>query len=96
MSPSNHQDIRDAIRDLCSQFSAEYFRQVDDERAYPQAFVEALTKAGWLAALIPVEYGGSGLGMSIMSAVIEKLDGKFSLRKSELGGLAIVAQLPIA
>ena len=74
MSPSNHQDIRDAIRDLCSQFSAEYFRQVDDERAYPQAFVEALTKAGWLAALIPVEYGGSGLGMVEASVIMEEIN----------------------
>ncbi len=74
MSPSNHQDIRDAIRDLCSQFSAEYFRQVDDERAYPLAFVEALTKAGWLAALIPVEYGGSGLGMVEASVIMEEIN----------------------
>jgi acyl-CoA dehydrogenase len=74
MSPTNHQDIRDAIRDLCSQFSAEYFRQVDDERAYPQAFVEALTKAGWLAALIPVEYGGSGLGMVEASVIMEEIN----------------------
>ncbi len=74
MSPTNHQDIRDAIRDLCSQFSAEYFRQVDDERAYPQAFVEALTKAGWLAALIPVEYGGSGLGMVDASVIMEEIN----------------------
>ena len=74
MSPSNHQDIRDALRDLCSQFSAEYFRQVDDERAYPQAFVEALTKAGWLAALIPVEYGGSGLGMVEASVIMEEIN----------------------
>jgi len=74
MSPTNHQDIRDAIRDLCSQFSAEYFRQVDDERAYPQAFVEALTKAGWLAALIPVEYGGSALGMVEASVIMEEIN----------------------
>ena len=69
-----HQDIRDAIRDLCSQFPAEYFRQVDDERAYPEAFVDALTKAGWLAALIPVEYGGSGLGMVEASVIMEEIN----------------------
>ena len=74
MSQSTHQDIRDAIRDLCLQFSAEYFRQVDDERAYPEAFVEALTKAGWLAALIPVEYGGSGLGMVEASVIMEEIN----------------------
>ena len=49
------QDIREAVRDLCQQFPAEYFRKVDDERGYPEAFVDALTKAGWLAALIPQE-----------------------------------------
>ncbi len=74
MSQPIHQDIRDAIRDLCSQFPAEYFRQVDDERAYPEAFVEALTKAGWLAALIPVEYGGSGLGMVEASVIMEEIN----------------------
>ena len=74
MSQPIHQDIRDAIRDLCSQFPAEYFRQVDDERAYPEAFVDALTKAGWLAALIPVEYGGSGLGMVEASVIMEEIN----------------------
>jgi acyl-CoA dehydrogenase len=74
MSQPIYQDIRDAIRDLCSQFPAEYFRQVDDERAYPEAFVEALTKAGWLAALIPVEYGGSGLGMVEASVIMEEIN----------------------
>src|SRR5690606_14725039 len=58
-----HQDIRDAVRDLCSQFPPEYFRKIDEARGYPEAFVDALTKAGWLAALIPQEYGGSGLGL---------------------------------
>ena len=74
MSQPIYQDIRDAIRDLCSQFPAEYFRQVDDERAYPEAFVEALTKAGWLAALIPVEYGGSGLGMVEASVIMDEIN----------------------
>ena len=74
MSQPIYQDIRDAIGDLCSQFPAEYFRQVDDERVYPEAFVEALTKAGWLAALIPVEYGGSGLGMVEASVIMEEIN----------------------
>ncbi len=76
MSASQHeyQDIRDAIRDLCAQFPAEYFRQIDEERAYPEAFVDALTKAGWLAALIPVEYGGSGLGMVEASVIMEEIN----------------------
>ena len=69
-----HQDIRDAIRALCEQFPAEYFRQIDEERGYPEAFVDALTKAGWLAALIPVEYGGSGLGLLEASVIMEEIN----------------------
>jgi len=69
-----HQDIRDAIRALCEQFPAEYFRQIDDERSYPEAFVDALTKAGWLAALIPQAYGGSGLGMVEASVIMEEIN----------------------
>ena len=69
-----HQDIRDAIRDLCAQFPAEYFRKIDDERGYPEAFVNALTEAGWLAALIPQEYGGSGLGLVEASVIMEEIN----------------------
>ena len=68
------QDIRDAVRDLCAQFPAEYFRQVDAERGYPEAFVDALTRAGWLAALIPQEYGGSGLGLTEASVIMEEIN----------------------
>jgi acyl-CoA dehydrogenase len=53
------QDIREAVRDLCQQFSGDYFRKIDEARDHPETFVDALTKAGWLAALIPQEYGGS-------------------------------------
>ena len=69
-----YQDIRDAVRDLCAQFPAEYFRQIDDERAYPEAFVNALTEAGWMAALIPQEYGGSGLGLLEASVIMEEIN----------------------
>ena len=69
-----HQDIRDAIRALCEQFPAEYFRQIDEARAYPEAFVDALTQAGWLAALIPQQYGGSGLGMVEASVIMEEIN----------------------
>ncbi|AJY43571.1 acyl-CoA/acyl-ACP dehydrogenase [Burkholderia humptydooensis] len=69
-----HQDIREAVRDLCSQFSADYFRKIDEERGYPEAFVDALTKAGWLAALIPHEYGGSGLGLTEASIIMEEIN----------------------
>lgn len=68
------QDIRDAVRDLCKQFSNEYFRKIDEVRGYPEAFVDALTKAGWLAALIPQEYGGSGLGLTEASVIMEEIN----------------------
>ncbi|CAM2167913.1 Cyclohex-1-ene-1-carbonyl-CoA dehydrogenase [Paraburkholderia sacchari] len=69
-----YQDIREAVRDLCGQFPAEYFRKIDEERGYPEAFVDALTKAGWLAALIPQEYGGSGLGLTEASVIMEEIN----------------------
>jgi len=52
-SHENHQDIRSAIQALCAEFPSEYHRKVDEERGYPDEFVDALTKAGWMAALIP-------------------------------------------
>ena len=69
-----YQDVRDAVRDLCGEFPAEYFRKIDEARAYPEQFVNALTKAGWLAALIPQEYGGSGLGLTEASVIMEEIN----------------------
>jgi len=69
-----HQDIRDAISALCATFPPEYHRGIDREHAYPEAFVDALTEAGWLAALIPEEYGGSGLGLSEASVIMEEIN----------------------
>ena len=71
---NNYQDIRDAVRALCAQFPGEYFRKIDEQRAYPEAFVDALTKAGWLAALIPQEYGGSGLTLAEASVIMEEIN----------------------
>jgi len=71
---NNYPEIRDAIRALCADFPDEYFRKVDAERAYPEAFVNALTQAGWLAALIPQEYGGSGLGLMEASVIMEEIN----------------------
>ena len=73
-TPNAFQDIRDAVRALCAQFPDEYHREVDERRAYPEAFVDALTKAGWLAALIPQEYGGSGLGLAEASVIMEEIN----------------------
>src|SRR5690554_5244091 len=68
------QEIRDAIRDLCQQFPSEYFRKIDEERGYPTEFVKTLTDAGWLAALIPEEYGGSGLSLTEASVIMEEIN----------------------
>ena len=73
-SPDRYADIRDAVRALCAEFPDSYHREVDSRRAYPEAFVEALTKAGWLAALIPQEFGGSGLGLAEASVIMEEIN----------------------
>ena len=69
-----YQDIRDAVRALCAEFPDAYHREVDSRRAYPEAFVDALTKAGWMAALIPQQYGGSGLGLAEASVIMEEIN----------------------
>src|SRR5690349_25176515 len=73
---SGHEDlapIRESVRALCADFPGEYWRRLDRERAYPEEFVAALTKAGFLAALIPEEYGGSGLTMTAAAAIMEEI-----------------------
>ena len=65
--------IREAVRALCADFPGEYWRKADRDRAYPSEFVAALTKAGFLAALIPEEYGGSGLTMTAAAAILEEI-----------------------
>jgi len=72
-SAETYPDIREGVRALCARFPGEYWRQVDRERAYPTAFVRALTEAGYLAALIPEEYGGSGLPVSAAAAILEEV-----------------------
>ncbi|MGL4812506.1 MAG: acyl-CoA dehydrogenase family protein, partial [Beijerinckiaceae bacterium] len=67
-------DIRDAVRALCAAFPAEYHRKIDEARGYPEEFVDALTKAGWMAALIPEEYGGSGLGLTEATVIMEEIN----------------------
>ena len=69
-----YRDIRDAVRTLCAQFPPEYHRKTDAEHTYPEAFVEALTKAGWLAAMIPQDFGGSGLGLTEATVVMEEIN----------------------
>ena len=67
-------DIREAVRALCAGFPDEYHRRIDEQRGYPEAFVDALTKAGWLAAMIPQEFGGSGLGLAEASVIMEEIN----------------------
>ena len=69
----DHAEVRAAIARLCAGFPGEYWRRLDAERAYPTEFVQALTKAGYLACLIPAEYGGSGLGLAAAAAILEEI-----------------------
>ena len=62
------------MRELCARFPPEYFRRIDEQRAYPEEFVAALTKAGWLGALIPEEFGGAGLSLSAASVIMEEIN----------------------
>jgi len=73
-APDRYQDLRDAVRALCRDFDAGYWRKLDAEEGYPEAFVDALTRAGWLAAMIPTEYGGSGLGLTEASVIMEEVN----------------------
>jgi acyl-CoA dehydrogenase len=73
-TPDQYQELREALRDLCGQFGSAYWQQVDEVRGYPEKFVDALTQAGWLAALIPTEYGGSGLGLAEASVIMEEIN----------------------
>ena len=73
-SQDQYQEIREALRDLCGSFDSQYWQGIDHARGYPEAFVSALTSAGWLAALIPTEYGGSGLGLAEASVIMEEIN----------------------
>ncbi|MBL8771416.1 MAG: acyl-CoA/acyl-ACP dehydrogenase [Phenylobacterium sp.] len=80
-------EIREAVRKLCARFPGAYWRELDRERAYPTAFVQALTEAGFLSVLIPEEYGGSGLGLGAAVAVLEEI------HRSGCNGAACHAQM---
>ena len=82
-----HSDIRDAVVKLCREFPGEYWRALDRERAYPTAFVQRLTKEGFLSVLIPEEYGGSGLGLGAATAILEEI------HRSGCNGAACHAQM---
>ena len=69
-----HQEYRQAVRELCSQFDGKYWQEVEERNGYPDAFVKALTDAGWLAALIPEQYGGGGLNVTEASVILEEIN----------------------
>jgi acyl-CoA dehydrogenase len=69
-----HNDLRTAVREMCAGFPDSYWRQLDAERGYPEEFVKVLTDAGFLAALIPEEFGGSGLGILEASIILEEIN----------------------
>src|SRR6187455_1854248 len=71
---AEYDEYRRAVRELCSGFDSSYWRSLDDRAEYPDAFVKALTDAGWLAALIPEEYGGGGLGVTEASVILEEIN----------------------
>lgn len=69
-----HEELRQSVRSICRKYPDEYWRELDAELAYPEAFVEDITKNGFLAALIPEEYGGSGLGIMEASIILEEIN----------------------
>ena len=73
-APEEHDELREALRALCAQFPDEYHRKHGAAESYPEEFIEALTSAGWLAAMIPEEFGGSGLGLTEASIVMEEIN----------------------
>ena len=71
---SEHEEYRKGVRELCAQFDSAYWQRVDSVPEYPEEFVRALTEAGWLAALIPTEYGGGGLSLTEASVILEEIN----------------------
>jgi acyl-CoA dehydrogenase len=76
INPRSHeyQEYRQAIRELCGRFDSKYWQEVDERAGYPDAFIKALTDAGWLAALIPEQYGGGGLNITEASVILEEIN----------------------
>jgi acyl-CoA dehydrogenase len=70
----DHAEYRESVRELCRRFGSDYWQQVEADGAYPEAFVRALTEAGWLSVLIPTEYGGGGLGVTEASVILEEIN----------------------
>src|SRR3954453_20478065 len=71
----DYPELRESVRKICDKYPGEYWRKLEDEQAYPTAFVEELTKGGFLASLIPEEYGGSGLPLRAAAVILEEING---------------------
>ena len=71
---NDYNAIREGVRALCAEFPAEYWRKFDEQKGFPEAFVSAMTDAGWLSAMIPEQYGGSGLGLAEASVILEEVN----------------------
>src|SRR5437763_6667612 len=71
---SEHVEYRRGVRELCAKFDNAYWQDIDSRAGYPEAFVKALTEAGWLAALIPTEYGGGGMSLTEASVILEEIN----------------------
>ena len=71
---SDQEAIREGVAELCRRFPGEYWRELDRESAYPEEFIAALTEGGWLAALIPEEYGGMGLGLGDAALILQEIN----------------------
>ncbi|PPR28409.1 MAG: Acyl-CoA dehydrogenase fadE12 [Alphaproteobacteria bacterium MarineAlpha9_Bin1] len=89
LEEDNWKDVRESVKILCGNFSGEYWRKLDNKREYPEEFVEALTKAGYLACLIPEKYGGSGLPLQAACVILEEI------QRSGGNGAACHAQMYI-
>jgi acyl-CoA dehydrogenase len=74
VNPGAHEELRLAVRELCRRFPESYWRELDQQRAYPEAFVRAMTDAGYLGALIPKEYGGLGMSLVEASIILEEIN----------------------
>ena len=71
---TQHEEYRSGVRELCARFDSAYWQRVEEQSGYPEEFVQALTDAGWLAALIPTEYGGGGLSLTEASVILEEIN----------------------
>src|SRR5471030_1359814 len=71
---AEHSEYRLGVRELCAKFGSGYWQEVDSRAGYPEAFVKALTEAGWLSALIPTEYGGGGMSVTEASVILEEIN----------------------